>query len=159
MLKEFKEFAIKGNMLDMAVGIIIGGAFGAVITSLVNDLLMPLVSGILGAPDFSNLFALISNPSGETFTSVAAAREAGASVLAYGAFINVVITFLLVAFALFMVIKGMNKLKREEEAAPDPAAQRHSPIPAIVILKQNIVISIPTAKLNNVKPINDFLPR
>ncbi len=127
MLKEFKEFAIKGNMLDMAVGIIIGAAFGTVVKSLVDDILMPIVSGVFGAPDFSNLFAVISNPSGEAFTSVAAAREAGASVLAYGQFINAIIAFLLVAVALFFVIKGMNSLKRKEEAAPaapaEPSAQ------------------------------------
>ena len=127
MLKEFKEFAIKGNMLDMAVGIIIGAAFGTVIKSLVDDMLMPIVSGVFGAPDFSNLFAVISNPSGEVFTSVTAAREAGASVLAYGQFINAIIAFLLVALALFFVIKAMNTLKRKEEAAPaapaEPSAQ------------------------------------
>lgn len=120
MLKEFKEFAVKGNMMDMAVGIIIGAAFGTVVKSLVGDILMPIVSGVFGVPDFSNLFSVISNPTGETFTSVDAAREAGASVIAYGLFINAVIAFLIVAWVLFLVIKSMNKLKREEEAAPAP---------------------------------------
>jgi large conductance mechanosensitive channel len=118
MLNEFKEFAIKGNMLDMAIGIIIGAAFGTVITSLVNDLLMPVISGIIGTPDFSNLFLLLRNPTGATFTSVKAARDAGAVVLAYGLFLNAIIAFLIVSFALFMMVKGINRLRRQEEAAP-----------------------------------------
>jgi len=118
MLKEFKEFAVKGNMLDMAVGIIIGAAFGTVITSLVNDLLMPVISGIIGTPDFSNLFLVLRNPTGATFTSVKAARDAGAVVLAYGLFLNAIIAFLIVSFALFMMVKGINRLRRQEEAAP-----------------------------------------
>lgn len=116
MLKEFKDFAIKGNMVDMAVGIIIGAAFGTVVTSLVNDILMPIVSGIFRAPDFGNLFVVLRNPTEEAFTSIDAAREAGAAALGYGAFINAVIAFLIVAFALFMVIKMINKLKKEEPA-------------------------------------------
>lgn len=128
MLKEFREFAIKGNMLDIAVGIIIGAAFGTVVASLVNDVIMPIISGIFGAPDFSNLFWVLRNPTGETFTSVEAAREAGAAVLAYGLFINAIIAFLIVAFALFLVVKAYNDLKRrverEEEATPvDPPRQ------------------------------------
>jgi large conductance mechanosensitive channel len=123
MLNEFKEFAIKGNMLDMAIGIIIGAAFGTVITSLVNDLLMPVISGIIGTPDFSNLFLVLRNPTGATFTSVKAARDAGAVVLAYGLFLNTIIAFLIVSFALFMMVKGINRLRRQEEAAPAaPAA-------------------------------------
>ena len=130
MLKEFKEFAMKGNMMDMAVGIIIGAAFGTVIKSLVDDILMPLVSAIFGTPDFSNLFVVLRNPTPETFASIEAAREAGAVALGYGLFINAIIAFLLVAWVLFMVIKGMNKAKREEEAveeepaaAPEPSAE------------------------------------
>ena len=118
MLKEFREFAVKGNMMDMAVGIIIGVAFGTVITSLVNDLLMPVISGIIGTPDFSNLFLVLRNPGGAAFTSVKAARDAGAVVLAYGLFLNAIIAFLIVSFALFMVVKGINRLRRQEEAAP-----------------------------------------
>ena len=118
MLKEFKEFAIKGNMLDLAVGIIIGVAFGTVVNSLVNDLLMPLISGVIGTPDFSNLFLVLRNPTGQTFTSVKAARDAGAAVLAYGFFLNSIIAFLIVALALFFVVKGFNRLRRQEEAAP-----------------------------------------
>jgi large conductance mechanosensitive channel len=89
-----------------------------VITSLVNDLLMPVISGIIGTPDFSNLFLVLRNPTGATFTSVKAARDAGAVVLAYGLFLNAIIAFLIVSFALFMVVKGINRLRRQEEAAP-----------------------------------------
>ncbi|NND73044.1 MAG: large conductance mechanosensitive channel protein MscL [Rhodothermales bacterium] len=118
MLKEFKEFAMKGNMVDMAVGIIIGAAFGTVVKSVVDDILMPVVSAVFGAPDFSNLFVLLKNPSGDTFTSLEAAREAGAVALGYGLFINALIAFIIVAFVLFMVVKSMNNMKKKEEAAP-----------------------------------------
>ena len=118
MLKEFKEFAIKGNMVDMAVGIIIGAAFGTVVTSLVSDLLMPVISGIIGTPDFSNLFVILRNPTGAAFTSVKAARDAGAVVLAFGLFLNAIIAFLAVAVALFFLVKGVNRMRRQEEAGP-----------------------------------------
>ena len=122
MLKEFKEFAIKGNMVEMAVGIIIGAAFGAVVKSLVDDVLMPLVSAVLGTPDFSNLFVVLRNPSGAVYASVKAARDAGAVVLALGLFINAIIAFLGVAIALFFVVKAINRVRREEPpAAPAPA--------------------------------------
>jgi large conductance mechanosensitive channel len=122
MLKEFKEFAVKGNMVEMAVGIIIGAAFGAVVKSLVDDVLMPLVSAVLGTPDFSNLFVVLRNPSGAVYASVKAARDAGAVVLALGLFINAIIAFLGVAIALFFVVKAINRLRREEPpAAPAPA--------------------------------------
>jgi large conductance mechanosensitive channel len=118
MLKEFREFAIKGNMVDMAVGIIIGAAFGTVVNSLVTDVLMPLISGIIGTPDFSNLFLVLRNPTGVAYASVKAARDAGAVVLAIGLFINAVISFLIVTWALFFIVKGLNRLRRQEEAAP-----------------------------------------
>ncbi len=118
MLKEFKEFAMKGNMIDLAVGIVIGTAFGTVVKSLVDDVIMPVVSGILKIPDFSNLFVVLSGGKDQVFTSVDVARESGASVLAYGSFINAILAFLLVAIALFIVIKAMNKLKRKEEEKP-----------------------------------------
>src|SRR4029077_2029916 len=105
MLKEFKEFAIKGNMLDMAIGIILGAAFGTVVASLVNDLLMPVISGIIGTPDFSNLFVVLRNPTGAAFTSVKAARDAGAVALAFGLFLNAVIAFLAVTIALSFLVK------------------------------------------------------
>ena len=104
----------------MAVGIVVGGAFGTIVKSLVADVVMPVVSGLLSVPDFSNLFVVLKG-TGEVFTSVDAAREAGASVLAYGTFINALIAFLVVAWALFVIVKGINKLKNEapaEEEAP-----------------------------------------
>lgn len=119
MFKEFKEFAVKGNMIDMAVGIIIGGAFGTIVQSLVADVMMPIVSGIIRVPDFGNLFIVLRG-TGETFTSLDVARDAGASVLAYGNFINAFIAFLLVAWALFFVVKAINRLKREDEPKPEP---------------------------------------
>ncbi len=118
MMKEFKEFAIKGNMVDMAVGIIIGGAFGTVVKSLVDDVIMPVVSGLFKLPDFSNLFVVLGEGK---FDTVDAAREAGVSVLAYGSFINAVVAFLLLALAVFFVVKGINKLKREEPVEEAPA--------------------------------------
>ena len=120
MLKEFKEFAVKGNMVDMAVGIIIGAAFGTVVKSVVDDLLMPLVSALFGTPDFSNLFVVLRAADGVDAQSVTALREAGAVVLAYGLFINALIAFCIVALVLFMVVKAMNRMKREEEAAAAP---------------------------------------
>lgn len=118
MLKEFKEFAMRGNVVDMAVGIIIGAAFGTVVSSLVNDVLMPVISGIIGTPDFSNLFVVLRNPAGAAFTSVKAARDAGAVVLAFGLFLNTIIAFLAVAIALFFLVKGINRMRRQEAAAP-----------------------------------------
>ena len=118
MIKEFKEFALKGNMIDLAVGIIIGGAFGTVVKSLVDDVIMPVVSGVFKLPDFSNLFLVLRNPTDTVFTSLAVAREAGASVLALGSFINALIAFVLVALALFFVVKGMNKFKKQQAALP-----------------------------------------
>jgi len=118
MLKEFKEFAIKGNMVDMAVGIVIGAAFGTVVSSLVADVLMPVISGVIGSPDFSNLYLILRNPSGAAYASVKAARDGGAVVLALGLFLNAVISFLIVSAALFFIVKMLNRLRRQEEAAP-----------------------------------------
>ena len=123
MLKEFKEFAVKGNMVDMAVGIIIGAAFGTVVKSVVDDLLMPVVSAVFGSPDFSNLYVVLRAAEGAEEQTVAAIREAGGVVMAYGLFINALIAFSIVAYVLFLVIKAMNRMKQEEEAAepaPDP---------------------------------------
>jgi large conductance mechanosensitive channel len=133
MLKEFREFAIKGNMIDMAVGIVIGAAFGTVVKSLVDDLLMPVVSGLIGAPDFSNLFIVLRNPTGAAFASVKAARDAGAVVLAVGLFVNAVISFLLVAMALFVVVKGVNRLRRQ---APEAPAAPAPPSPEVTLLAE-----------------------
>lgn len=115
MLKEFKEFAIKGNMVDMAIGIIIGAAFSTVVNSLVNDILMPIIAAVTGSPDFSNLFITLKGVGGQA--SVADARAAGDVVLALGLFINALISFLIVAWVLFMIVKAMNKLKRQDAAA------------------------------------------
>lgn len=114
MFKEFKEFAIKWNMIDMATWIIIWAAFSTIVKSLVDDVIMPIVSGIFRMPDFSNLFFVISNPSWGEFSSVELAREAWASVLAYGVFINAIIAFLIVSICLFFVVKGINKLKTQK---------------------------------------------
>jgi large conductance mechanosensitive channel len=115
MLKEFKEFAIKGNMVDMAIGIIIGAAFGKIVSSLVADVLMPPLGKAMGGVDFSSLFF---NLSGGSYPSLAAAKAAGAATINYGIFINSVTDFVIIAFVLFMIIKGMNTMKRKEEAAP-----------------------------------------
>ncbi len=121
MLKEFKEFAVKGNMIDIAVGIIIGVAFGTVIKSIVNDMVMPVVSSVFGVPDFSNLFVVLRAVEGAEEQTVTAIREAGGVVMAYGLFINALITFLIVVLVLFLVVKALNRLKQEEaEAEPDP---------------------------------------
>lgn len=108
MIKEFKEFAVKGNMVDMAVGIIVGAAFGKVVTSLVNDIIMPPIGLLLGKADFKSLFVNLSSPSYET---LADAEKAGAPVLRYGLFINNVLDFLIVAFVIFLVIKQVNRLR------------------------------------------------
>ncbi|NJR13712.1 MAG: large conductance mechanosensitive channel protein MscL [Phyllobacteriaceae bacterium] len=117
MLKEFKEFALKGNMVDLAIGVIIGGAFGALVNSMVADILMPIIGLITGGIDFSNMFIQLA---GAPATTLEAAREAG-STLAYGSFVTLLINFLIVAWVLFMVVKAMNRLKKAEPA-PAPAA-------------------------------------
>ncbi len=119
MLKEFKEFAMRGNVVDMATGIIIGGAFGTIVKSLVDDVLMPPIGLLLGGVDFTNFFVVLKE--GKTaapYGALANAKAAGAVTINYGLFINAVISFLIVAFAIFMVIKGMNSLRRQQEAAP-----------------------------------------
>ena len=119
-IKEFKEFAMKGNVMDMAVGVIIGGAFGKIVTSLVNDVLMPIISLGTGGIDFSDLFINLSEGN---YTTLAAAKEAGAAVFAYGQFIQNIIDFLIIAFCIFLMIKGMNKLyRKKEEPAPEAPA-------------------------------------
>jgi large conductance mechanosensitive channel len=118
-IKEFKEFAVKGNVMDMAVGVIIGGAFGKIVTSLVNDVLMPIIGKLTGGISFTDLFVTLGD--GE-FKTLAAAQEAGAAVLAYGQFIQNIIDFIIIAFCIFLMIKGMNKLKKKEEPAPEAPA-------------------------------------
>jgi len=126
MFKEFKDFAVKGNVIDMAVGIIIGAAFGTIIKSLVADVIMPPIGLLLGGVDFSDLFITLK---GQTFANLADAQEAGAVTLNYGLFFNTVISFLIVAFAIFILVKQINKLKKEEEAAPaEPPAPPRSDV-------------------------------
>jgi large conductance mechanosensitive channel len=115
MFREFREFAMRGNVVDLAVGIIIGAAFGKIVTSLVNDILMPPIGRLLGRVDFSNLFI---NLSGQSYTSLAEAKAAGAPTLNYGVFLNTVIDFLIVAFAIFLLVRFINRLSRQPEAAP-----------------------------------------
>jgi large conductance mechanosensitive channel len=128
MFKEFKEFAMKGNVVDMAVGIVIGAAFGSIIKSLVADVIMPPIGLLLGNVDFSNLFLVIKQaPVAATFATVAEAQKAGAVTVNYGMFINTIISFLIVAFAIFIVIKNLNALKREEEAPPEEPTTKDCP--------------------------------
>lgn len=117
MFKEFREFAMRGNMIDLAVGIIIGAAFGKIVTSLVNDIIMPPIGLLLGKVDFSNLFI---NLSGKNYATLAEAKAAGAATINYGLFLNTVIDFLIVAFAVFLLIRQINRFKRRQEEAPAP---------------------------------------
>lgn len=122
-IKEFREFAVKGNMVDMAVGIIIGGAFGTIVSSLVDDIFMPVIGLVLGGVDFSNLFIVLSNPEGVAVPSLAVAQAAGVATLNIGLFINALVKFAIVAFALFLLVKGINMLRRDAKAEPEaPAA-------------------------------------
>lgn len=120
MLKEFKEFAMKGNVLDMAVGIIIGAAFGRIVTSLVSDILMPPIGRILGRVDFSSLFL---NISGKSYPTIAAAKAAGAATINYGLFINTVIDFLIVAFAIFLLVRQVNRWTTKPTAPAAPTTK------------------------------------
>jgi large conductance mechanosensitive channel len=122
MFKEFKEFIMRGNVLDLAVGVVIGAAFGAVVKSFVADILMPPIGLLLGRVDFANLFAVLrrGDPAGP-YATLAAAQEAGAVTWNYGLFINTVIAFLITAFAIFLVVRAANQLRRKEEEAPPPA--------------------------------------
>jgi large conductance mechanosensitive channel len=120
MVKEFREFILKGNVMDMAVGIIIGAAFGAIITSLVNDVIMPPIGLLLGGVDFANLFILLKEGTpGAPYATLVSAQEAGAVTINYGLFINALISFLIVALVIFLLIRSVNRLRREEEAAEE----------------------------------------
>ncbi|MBN9367205.1 MAG: large conductance mechanosensitive channel protein MscL [Comamonadaceae bacterium] len=124
MLKEFREFAVKGNVIDLAVGVIIGGAFGKIVDSVVADLIMPLVGLVFGKLDFSNLFVVLGTVPEGTARTLDALKKAGVPVFAYGSFITVAVNFLILAFIIFMMIKQINRLKREAptaEPAPEPA--------------------------------------
>jgi len=122
MFKEFKEFAMRGNVMDMAVGIILGGAFGKIISSLVGDVLMPPIGLLMGKVNFSNLFVDLS---GKSYESLEQAKAAGAATINYGLFINTVLDFVIVAFVIFLVVKQMNRLKKAE--APAPATTKECP--------------------------------
>ncbi|MEM8799579.1 MAG: large conductance mechanosensitive channel protein MscL [Pseudomonadota bacterium] len=121
MIQEFKEFAVKGNVVDLAVGIIIGAAFGKIVSSLVNDIIMPAISPLLGQLDFSNLYLALGDVAeGATLAQV---KEAGVPAIAYGQFINIIFEFTIVAFAVFLLVKGINSLKRKEEEKPEAPAE------------------------------------
>lgn len=121
MLKEFREFAVQGNMLDIAVGLVIGVAFGAIVSSLVDDILMPPVGLVLGGADFSQLFVVLQGEG--TFNTIEQAKAAGAVTLNIGLFINALIKFVIIAFALFLVVKGVNALRRQQAIAPVPRSE------------------------------------
>jgi large conductance mechanosensitive channel len=129
MLKEFKEFAMRGNVVDMAVGIIIGAAFGTIVKSLVSDVIMPPIGLLLGNVDFANLFIILKQGAevAGPYASLADAQAAGAVSLNYGTFINTIISFIIVAFAVFMLIRSINKLKRKEEAPPPEPTTKECP--------------------------------
>ncbi len=134
MMKEFKEFAVKGNVVDMAVGIIIGAAFGAIVSSLVADVIMPPIGLLLGNIDFSNLFIVLKEGAAKgPYVSLAAAQQAGAVTLNYGQFVNKIVSFLIVAFSVFLLVKAVNVLKRKEEAKP---AAPPKPSDEVVLLQE-----------------------
>jgi large conductance mechanosensitive channel len=132
MLSEFREFAVKGNVMDLAVGVIIGGAFGKIVDSLVNDLIMPVIGAVTGGLDFSNYFVPLAH---QTAITLAEAKKGGA-VLAYGSFITAVVYFMILAFVIFMMIKQINRLKREPEPAPATPAPPAPPAEDIVLLRE-----------------------
>jgi large conductance mechanosensitive channel len=128
MFKEFKEFAMRGNVVDMAVGIIIGAAFGTIVKSLVDDVIMPPIGLLLGNVDFSNLFILLKEgATAGPYLALADAQEAGAVTINYGMFINTIISFVIVAFAVFLLIRNINKLKKEDEAPPEEPTTKDCP--------------------------------
>ncbi len=132
--KEFREFAVKGNVIDLAVGVIIGGAFGKIVDSLVNDVIMPIVGLVFGRLDFSSLFLVLGSVPPGTPATLEALRKAGVPVLAYGSFITVAVNFLILAFIIFMMVKQINRLKRETPPPP-PAAPAAAP-EDIVLLRE-----------------------
>ena len=122
VLKEFREFAIKGNVIDLAVGVIIGAAFGKIVDSLVADIIMPIVGLVFGKLDFSNLFVVLGSAPAGVANNLADLKKAGVPVLAYGNFITIAVNFLILAFIIFMMVKQVNRLRKKEEAAPAVAA-------------------------------------
>ncbi len=134
VIQEFKEFAVKGNVIDLAVGVIIGGAFGKIVESVVADLIMPIVGAVIGKLDFSSLFLVLGNVPLGTATTLDALKKAGVPVFAYGNFITVAVNFAILAFIIFLMVKQINRLKRKE-AAPAPAAPAE-PAEDIVLLRE-----------------------
>jgi large conductance mechanosensitive channel len=136
MLQEFKEFAVKGNAMDLAVGVIIGAAFGKIVDSVVGDLIMPLISMVVGKLDFSNLFVVLGdNP--QNLATLAELKKAGIPVFAYGSFFTILVNFIILAFIIFMIVKQMNRL-RKEDAAPAPTPTEPPPPPEDVVLLREI---------------------
>lgn len=138
MMQEFREFAIKGNVMDLAVGVIIGGAFGKIVDSIVTDLVMPLVGAAFGKLDFSNLFIVLGKVPEGTLSTLDALKKAGVPVFAYGHFITVSVNFLILAFIIFLMIKQMNRLKREVSPPDAPAPEIPPPPPEDVVLLREI---------------------
>ncbi len=131
MLQEFKEFAVKGNVVDLAVGVIIGGAFGKIVDSVVGDLIMPVVGAVIGKLDFSNLFLVLGSIPPGTGTTLDALKKAGVPVMAYGSFITVAVNFAILAFIIFLMIKQINRMKSAEVAAP--AAESVTPEDVVLL--------------------------
>ena len=151
-LEEFKKFAMKGNMIDMAIGIIIGAAFGTIVNSIVNDIIMPPIGVLLGGVDFSNLFVILKDGASAagSYISIAEAKKAGAVTLNYGLFINTIISFCIITFSVFLLVKGINKLKKEQEipaAAPTTKKCRYcfSDIPKEAIRCPNCTSDLKSA--------------
>lgn len=133
MMQEFKEFAVKGNVIDLAVGVIIGGAFGKIVDSVVGDLIMPVVGAVFGKLDFSSLFVVLGNVPANTAMTLDALKKAGVPVFAYGNFVTVAVNFAILAFIIFLMVKQINRLKRKEAAAPAPLVP---PAEDIVLLRE-----------------------
>jgi len=133
MMKEFKEFAVKGNVIDLAVGVIIGAAFAKIVDSVVSDLILPLVGAVIGKLDFSNLFVVLGTVPAGTVMTLDALKKAGVPVFAYGNFITVAVNFAILAFIIFLMIKQINRLKKEAPAAPDAPA---APPEDVVLLRE-----------------------
>ena len=134
MISEFKEFAVKGNVMDLAVGVIIGAAFGKIVDSVVNDLIMPIVAAVIGKPDFSNLFVVLGSPPAGTVMTLDALKKAGVPVFAYGNFLTVLLNFIILAFVIFLMIKQVNRMK----SAPAPVAAAPAVPPEDVVLLREI---------------------
>lgn len=150
MLQEFKEFALRGNVVDMAVGIVIGAAFSTIVRSLVDDIVMPPMSVVTGGVDFSNMFIALN---GEHYNSLAQAKQAGAPTINFGVFINNLISFLIVAFVLFMVIKAMNRLRRKQEEEPQTEPPPSREVQLLEEIRDALVKGGPTrAKPPGVSP-------